>query len=341
MLVQTKSRKGKSKELTVRPPTMDDLAGVVDLLNICAVDQTGHPDTSRNQVLSDWTAPSFDPSESLRIVETADRKIVGYIEVWDTDPIPVSNWVWGRVHPTFEGLGIGTQLMSWAEERLQHTLARVPKDLRVAYSAGGLKTHAPTTELLQDLGMKLNRFYWRMVIDLKETETKPVWPEGIEMKSLADGIELRAVYRAFNDAFKDHFGYVEQPEEERMAEWKHWISSDEEFNPALWFVAMDGDEIAGVCLCRRREWEDADMGWVNILGVRRPWRRRGLALAMLQFAFDKFRQMGKLRAGLGVDADSLTGATALYEKAGMHVFREIHTYEKVLRPGRDISKRSL
>jgi ribosomal protein S18 acetylase RimI-like enzyme len=104
---------------------------------------------------------------------------------------------------------------------------------------------------------------------------------------------------------------------------------------------MDGEEITGLCLCRRRDWEDSDMGWVDVLGVRRRWRRQGLALAMLHFAFDKFRRMGKLRAGLGVDANSLTGATRLYEKAGMHVAREFYTYEKELRPGRDISKQSL
>jgi len=266
---------------------------------------------------------------------------VGYIAVWDIDPIPVSNWVWARVHPDFEGLGIGTKLMMWAEERLQQTLARIPKDLRVVYHAGGIKTHVPTRKLLEDLGMELNRYFWRMVIDLKEEPPEPVWPNGIRMKSLVEVNDLRTVYRAFNDAFQDHWGHVEQPEEEMLAEWKHWISSDEEFVPSLWFLAMDGEEIAGVCLCRRREWEDPDMGWVNVLGVRRRWRRQGVGLTMLHYAFDKFRRMGKLRAGLGVDANSLTGATRLYEKAGMHVAREFYTYEKELRPGRDISKQSL
>jgi mycothiol synthase len=231
--------------------------------------------------------------------------------------------------------------MTWAEKRLQQTLARVPKDLRVLFRAGGLSTHVPTKNLMEELGMTLKRYFWRMVIKLDEPTPQPVWPEGIEMKSLVEINDVRKVYRAFNDAFRDHWGHVEQPEEESLAEWKHWISSDEEFSPALWFVAMDGEEIAGVCLCRRREYEDPDMGWVNVLGVRRPWRKQGLGLAMLLFAFAKFQAMGKLRAGLGVDAESLTGATRLYEKAGMHVAREIHTYEKELRPGRDISMQSL
>ena len=84
----------------------------------------------------------------------------------------------------------------------------------------------------------------------------------------------------------------------QLAKWEHWIATDETFKPSLWFIAMDGEEIAGVCLCRQYEYEDRDMGWVNILGVRRPWRRQGLGLALLHHAFNEFRKMGRLRAGL-------------------------------------------
>ena len=83
------------------------------------------------------------------------------------------------------------------------------------------------------------------------------------------------------------------------------------------------------------------MGWVNSLGVRRPWRRRGLALALLRHAFGVFYRRGKTKVGLGVDATSLTGATRLYEKAGMHVQRKSVTYEKVLREGRDLTTQTI
>jgi ribosomal protein S18 acetylase RimI-like enzyme len=245
------------------------------------------------------------------------------------------------VHPDFEGRGIGTALMSWAEKRLQETLARVPKDLQVAFRSGNLSTHRPTIELLENLGMSLTRRFWRMIIDLDDPVPAPLFPDGLEIKSFVDVNDLRAVNRAFNDAFRDHWGFVEQPVEESLAKWEHWVATDDEFKPSLWFIALDGEEIAGICLCRQREYGDPDMGWVNILGVRRPWRKQGLALAMLHHAFNVFRDMGKLRAGLGVDANSLTGATRLYEKAGMHVAREFHTYEKVLRPGRDISTQTV
>ncbi len=83
------------------------------------------------------------------------------------------------------------------------------------------------------------------------------------------------------------------------------------------------------------------MGWVNVLGVRRPWRRQGLALALLHHSFNIFQQRGKKRAGLGVDAGSLTGATRLYEKAGMHSYRQEDIYEMVLRDGKDLVKRNI
>jgi mycothiol synthase len=42
-----------------------------------------------------------------------------------------------------------------------------------------------------------------------------------------------------------------------------------------------------------------------------------------------------------VDASSLTGATRLYEKAGMRVLRQFDNYEKELRPGRDVSTQAV
>jgi GNAT superfamily N-acetyltransferase len=80
---------------------------------------------------------------------------------------------------------------------------------------------------------------------------------------------------------------------------------------------------------------------VNWLGVRRPWRRRGLALALLHHTFGECYRRGLQKVALGVDASSLTGATRLYEKAGMHVFRQWNTYQKELRAGKDLTTQKL
>jgi ribosomal protein S18 acetylase RimI-like enzyme len=103
---------------------------------------------------------------------------------------------------------------------------------------------------------------------------------------------------------------------------------------------MDGDTIAGLSTCAPRTDDDPDRGWVHTLGVLRDYRRRGIALALLQHSFGVFYKMGKPRAGLGVDGQNLTGATRLYEKAGMHIELQEDTYELELRPGDELSKRS-
>ena len=99
--------------------------------------------------------------------------------------------------------------------------------------------------------------------------------------------------------------------------------------------------IAGMSLCYPKQVEDPQMGWVSTLGVRRPWRRRGVALALLHHSFGEFYRRGQQRVGLGVDAESITGATRLYEKAGMYVQRRYNTYHKELRPGKELGTKTL
>jgi ribosomal protein S18 acetylase RimI-like enzyme len=124
-----------------------------------------------------------------------------------------------------------------------------------------------------------------------------------------------------------------RPLEESYEEWAHWSVEREGFDPTLWYLARAGGEIAGFVLCRVSD-TDSDCGWVSVLGVRRPWRRRGLGEALLRHSFHEFRARGLSRAALGVDASSPTGATRLYERAGMGVYRETVFYERRLERGR-------
>ncbi len=83
------------------------------------------------------------------------------------------------------------------------------------------------------------------------------------------------------------------------------------------------------------------MGWVGSLSVRRPWRRKGLAAALLHHTFGEFYRRGQRRVGLSVDSSNLTGATRVYERAGMHTDQHRAVYAKVLRDGEEISTESL
>ena len=72
-------------------------------------------------------------------------------------------------------------------------------------------------------------------------------------------------------------------------------------------------------------------GIVEELGVRRPWRGHGLGLALLDLAFEEFERRGLTRAILTVDSENPTGATRLYERAGMSVELAWEHWEKELR----------
>lgn len=57
--------------------------------------------------------------------------------------------------------------------------------------------------------------------------------------------------------------------------------------------------------------------------------------------FGLFYRRGKRKMALYVDAQSLTGASRLYERAGMHVVRQFDQYEKELRAGIEQSTQAL
>ncbi len=132
------------------------------------------------------------------------------------------------------------------------------------------------------------------------------------------------------EIFKDHWGWVEHPFEEEYERWMHWIDTDPDYDPSLWFVAVEGDRIAGMSLCAPKITEDPDMAWVNILGVRRPWRRRGLARALIARSLAVLKAQGMTEASLGVDAQNPNGALQLYKSMGFDPVKEDTAFRKPL-----------
>jgi ribosomal protein S18 acetylase RimI-like enzyme len=128
------------------------------------------------------------------------------------------------------------------------------------------------------------------------------------------------------DAFADHWDFHRGP----LEEWLSYNVRDHAFDPSLWWLAEDGDELVALSLNQWHFSGDPQYGWIGILGVRPAWRRRGLATALLRHSFRDFRERGATRVGLGVDGENTTGAVRLYEKAGMQVVRRNDTYEQKL-----------
>lgn len=327
--------------LLIRPARMDDLEAAHRLFDVCAHTMIGRSEATLDEVRTEWLLPDFDLASSTRVVEGPYGQLIGYVEVWDNNPLPVSVWVWGRVHPDFEGLGIGTELMNWAEQRARQAIDRVPPDLRVVIQAGTHSQYEPGHQLLKAQGMSLIRHFWTMAVDLDREPERVQWPAGIQVRNMTGIDQVPQVLHAVRDAFRDHWGYIEQPFEAELERWLHFLNHEEDFDPTLHFLAMDGDEIAGMSLCWPKTAGDPGMGWVSTLGVRRQWRRKGLGLALLHHSFGEFYRRGQRSVGLGVDSESLTGATRLYEKAGMRPIRQFDKYEKELRPGRDLSTQSV
>ncbi len=328
-------------EFTTRPAALDDIDAVVRVVAAYSIAQTGKQEFDETEFRRFWTAPNFDIKTSTLIVEDAQGEVVAYADVDDTPSMPVQPMIWGCVHPAYERLGIGSTIMQWGEKTLHRVLPRVPDDLRVSIRCFTLAKNKPAGRLFSKCGFQMVRHFSRMEIELAQAPAKPTWPTGITVTTFNELQDLRAIVAATDDGFKDHWGHIERPLDEHVQEWQHAIDHDNKHDPTLWFLAMDGDEITAVSLCAPYTVDDPKMGWVERLAVQRPWRRRGLGLAILQHSIYELYKRGQTRVGLGVDTDSLTGATRLYEKAGMHATRQYDSYEKELRPGRIISTQSV
>jgi mycothiol synthase len=170
------------------------------------------------------------------------------------------------------------------------------------------------------------RYSFQMRIELDgEPVPEPVWPDGLEPRNVRAGEEER-VYEAHMDSFADHWDFRRQS----FDDWARYTTDSHRFDPSLWWLVDDGDELAAVSLNSTHFSGDPTFGWIHVLGVRPPWRRRGLATALLRHSFRDFEQRGATRVGLGVDGENTTGAVRLYEQVGMHQVRRNDTYEKNL-----------
>lgn len=330
---------------TARPGRLKDIPLAVDLFNNYSDHFIGVRSFNEDNLKTEWTMPKFNPETDIRMVFDPNKKLVGYIEVWTISSPPVYPWIWARVHPDYHRMGIGTALMNWGEERARQAITMCNDDLRVALQSGSVSTIEPPRKLYKAQGMKPLRHFFRMLIEMDAPPPEPEWPEGITVKTPDDPkAAIEAIYKVDNEAFKDHFGYVEEPFEEGLTEFSHWFLNDDNNNdPSLWFLAMDEatDQIAGIALCLRKDSEDETCGHVDSLAVLRPYRKKGVGLALLQHAFGEYYRRGFKKVSLGVDAENLSGALKLYKKAGMHVNRQFDLYEKELRPGKEISVKSL
>jgi ribosomal protein S18 acetylase RimI-like enzyme len=318
---------------TQRPARMEDAEAVLAILHATSIAASGEIDETLDDITEVWGAPGFDLSRNVCLILNAAGRIDGYVVIED-DERPFAPAVDVYSHPDhWQNDFIVPVLLNWCEARTLENIDRIPVDSRLVMHAFCYSTEERYKSQLQTAGFALARHFYRMKIDLSETPAPPVWPDGVRLHTVAEEEDWHRIYDVRRDAWRDHWGYVERDYDTAYAEWaQHW---HDHFTPGMWFAAVEGETVLGICLCRRKRAEDETMGWVSTLGVRREARGRGIAMALLRHAFTVFHTMGKESVGLGVDASSITGATRLYERAGMNIQLRFDLYEKELRPGKD------
>ncbi len=325
---------------SVRPMRLDDVPAIVAMLNVEAEQMTGEPQFVVEDYVIDLQEPGFELERQTRIVHTADGRVAAVAEIHGHAPY-VRMTAWVRVAPEHGGQGLGNALLRWCEEEAQTRIPLAPDGARVALQAHALGANEAARALLATAGYGHVRNFNSLRIELPEAPPPPRWPEGIRVRTWEPDIDARVVYAAVDESFSDHWGHVSPGDDSAFERWLHNKLNDPTHDPTLQFLALDGDEIAGVCLCMSPLEPPFHFGWVEQLGVRRPWRQRGLAQALLLHSFGEYYRRGTHKVGLGVDADSLTGATRLYEKVGMYVHYFNAVFEKELRAGVELSTRTL
>jgi ribosomal protein S18 acetylase RimI-like enzyme len=167
-----------------------------------------------------------------------------------------------------------------------------------------------------------------MVRDLSEPFPEAPMPPGLEVRPV-EAEHIRPIFEASNEAFRDHWGIRDQSEEEYRSQ-----IEDPDFDPKLWMVAWDGDQIASVIhnFIDKQENEEYQRkrGYTEGICTRRPWRKRGLARSLLVRSMQMFKAMGMTETALSVDAENLSGALRLYESVGYRKVKQQTVYRKAL-----------
>ena len=299
-------------EVILRAPTLDDVDGVVDVINRASRKRRGRDEVDANAVEGWWTQPApFDLARDV-VVAVRNDAVVGYGDLGDQANDGTVFWLDVR----------GGALREIHAELERRALAR-----RVPGGVVRVMTDEHDSELatlVSERGYRRIRSSYRMGIDLRDGEFSPVWPDAAAVRTSIDGVDEPLLYRIGEESFADHWGHTTTPYEE----WLHWLRSMGVGDPSLWFVAEVDGVPAGVAICRPYDHGDPDCGWVSVLGVLREHRRTGLGTALLTHAFGEFQRRGRLRAELGVDAESTTGAVGLYERAGMRVLWRWDIWER-------------
>lgn len=301
----------------LRAPAWDDLEPVAGVLAADQIDAGEQVALDTGYLRGRWERLGRDLETNAWVAVDAAGSVVAYGQVSrDEDDLATS---WGVVHPQHRGRGAGSALFDRIGARALELLAG---------GRGGRFRHAvnagdeAAASLLSSRGLHLVRHHWTMSRELSPDFDSGPSPSGITITSLRPEDDVRGVYDVIEAAFDEHWC-------ERTESYEHWVQDrtrGADFDPGLWRLAWDRHRLVGALAASVLD----DQGWVDLLGVRKEARRRGIGAALLRSAFAAVASRGAGSAVLLVDAANPTGATALYERVGMQVAGRFDLWERRL-----------
>jgi mycothiol synthase len=269
----------------------------------------------------------FDARRDVLLAEL-DGEVVAFAgQEWvDTREEEIREFrVWGAVDPRFRRRGIGSALLADNERRARLLAERYPTERRRVFGSFAADAR-PGGRLLAKAGYEVTRYFFEMACTSLEVVEDVPLPDGLELRPVTRD-QFATIWRANREAFRDHWGGSDESE----AAMNRFFGQPDN-DPALWLIAWDGDEVAGGVINGISAEENTELGiqrgWLHSVFTRRPWRRRGLARALIAKSMILLRERGMTSAALGVDADNPTGALGLYRDAGFEVFEQFNAWRK-------------
>ena len=273
------------------------------------------------------------PEHDIWIAQ-APGAMAGYVRCWHWGQ-PDGQRLYsqtGFVVPQWRRKGLGAALLAWAEARHRQQAAAHPEAPLHSHQAYVTQSEIARAAMLQKAGYRPARYFLTMVRPTLEAIADFPLPPGLELRPVRPE-HHRAIWNAHQRAFAAHWGHSEATE----ADYQSWLKSRAS-QPHLWQVAWDlrTGEVAGQV---RTFIDDAynaartrKRGWTEFISVDAPWRRRGLARALISASLRAQRAAGMEESGLGVDSENHDGASRVYEDCGFVVAKRNCIYRKPMAP---------
>ena len=268
----------------------------------------------------------FDPRRDLILAEIdGDLVAAAQTDVRTRDGIGVHQ-VEGWVRPAWRRRGLGRALLHWSEARAAEVARVDGRPRHRALTAWPDEGQVGATALYRSEAYAIARYGFLMVRDLADPIPERPLPDGLALRRVVEA-DHRRIWDADTEAFRDLWNPAVRTESDFVA----WFA-DPDLDTSLWRVAWDGDDVAGSVMTfiwpTENEVLGMHRGWLEHIGVRRPWRRKGVASALMASALLGLREAGMTEAALGVDAENASGALRLYKALGFHRTRTGVLYRK-------------